>query len=229
VANKFTTTSFLSGLGKHNLETLGRDMKLDNFLKYSDHIKSQGMDSSIFAKATQGIINTDTLVNIGIRVGSCVVAKIIENGANSLNNKDNRKVPLLTSNSSTPMGKSSATYDKTTTHIGCPTTERLKRIKFNPNIDYDEKLISSSSRDYIIHEKRKNVMVNSGFNEKGYTFLMEDTYFTVNDYLKLYNYQDKITKILQNSKAKTDLYGCVHKTKNQFKFMNKLDFYEVTM
>jgi hypothetical protein len=208
---------------------LGKDIGLGEFLKYSDHLKTKGIDSATFSKATQGIINTETLVNIGIRVGSGVVAKMIENGTNSLNNKDNGKVPLLTSSTKTPMGKSSATYEQTKVHIGCQTTKRLKRMRFNPNIDYDEKLISSSNRDYLGHEKRKNLMVTSGFNQKGYTFLLEDTYFTVDDYLKLYNHQDKITKILQNSKAKTDLYGCVYKSKNQFKFMNKLDFYDLTM
>jgi hypothetical protein len=160
------------------------------------------MDSSTFSKATQGIINTETLVNLGIRVGSGVVAKMIENGVNSLNNKDNGKVPLLTSTNKTPMGKNSATYQRTHVHIGCQTTDRLRRIKYNPNIDYDEKLIASSNRDYLGHEKRKNLTISSGFNQKGYTFLMQDTYFTVDDYLKLYN-----------SKAKTDLYGCIYKTK----------------
>jgi hypothetical protein len=47
---------------------------------------------------------------------------------------------------------------------------------------------------------------------------MQDTYFTVDDSLKLYN-----------SKAKTDLYGCIYKTKNQFKFMSKLDFYDTSL
>lgn len=72
-------------------------------------------------------------------------------------------------------------------------------------------------------------MVRSGFNEKGFTFLMEDTYFTVDDYLKLYNQDNKITDILANSKAKIDLYGCISKTKNTFKFMNKLDFYNLNI
>ena len=72
-------------------------------------------------------------------------------------------------------------------------------------------------------------MLRSGFNEKGYTFLMEDTYFTVDDYLKLYNEGNKISNVLANSHSKTDLYGCVYKTRNKFKFMNKFDFYDVNL
>jgi len=33
---KFTTTSFLSALGKHNLHSLGKDIGLSNLLKYSE-------------------------------------------------------------------------------------------------------------------------------------------------------------------------------------------------
>jgi hypothetical protein len=127
------------------------------------------------------------------------------------------------------MGKNIATYQRTHVQSGYPTTNRLRRIKYNPNVDYDEKLISSSDRDYQSHEKRKNLMVTSGFHEKGFTFLMEDTYFTFNDYLKLYNQHDKIKNTLESSKTKIDLYACIYKTKNRFRFMNKFDFYNVSM
>lgn len=36
--------------------------------------------------------------------------------------------------------------------------EREKDIKYNPNIDYDEKLISSTDQDYKSNEKRKNLI-----------------------------------------------------------------------
>jgi len=177
----------------------------------------------------KGMVNTDTLINLGIRAGSGVVTKLVENGFNSFANKDNAKVPFISSNQRTQIGTKTATYQSTHTHIGIPTTERLKRIRFNPNVDYDEKLISSSDRDYQSHEKRKNLMLRSGFNEKGYTFFMEDTYFTVDDYLTLYNEGNKISNVLANSHSKTDLYGCVYKTRNKFKFMNKFDFYDVNL
>lgn len=72
-------------------------------------------------------------------------------------------------------------------------------------------------------------MFQCGFNEKSFTFLMEDTYFTVDDYLKLFNQKDKITHILTNSETKTDLYGYIYKAKNKFKIMNKFDFYNVSI
>jgi hypothetical protein len=95
---------------------------------------------------------------------------MIENGVNSLNTKDNKKVPLFRSTNKTPMGKSSATYQRTQVHIDCETTDRLTRIKYNPNIDYDEKLITSSNRDYLGHQKRENLTVSSGFNQKDLPF-----------------------------------------------------------
>jgi hypothetical protein len=226
---KFTATSFVSSLGKHNPSSLGKDIGINELLKYAEIIGRGKLDPSKFGQATKPLLNTETLVNVGVRVGSGIVAKLIENGVSSLSNKENARVPLISSNNRTPMGKSSASYQTTHVHMGCQTSERLKRIRFNPNIDYDEKVIASSDRDYQDHTKRKNLMLNSGFNEKGYTFFMEDTYFTVNDYLKFYKNQENIKKTIEDTKSKTDLYGCVYKTKNQFKFMNKFDFYNVSM
>jgi hypothetical protein len=45
-------------------------------------------------------------------------------------------------------------------------------------------------------------MTKSGFNEKAFTFLMEDTYLRVKDYLKLFNQNTEMVKILNNTKQK---------------------------
>jgi hypothetical protein len=127
------------------------------------------------------------------------------------------------------LGKNTASYHTTSVHIGSRSHERLKRMRYNPNIDYDEKILASSEKDYQSHEKIKNLMLRSGFYEKGFSFLMEDTFLTVNDYIKLYNQKEKIRDTLTNTKTKTDLYGCIYKTKNQFKIINKLDFYDVSI
>lgn len=131
-----TSTKFVSGIGKHNLNSLGKDLKIDEFIKCADNMKNGKIRPDDFIKGAKGIINTQTLVDLGIRVGSGVAIKMIENGINSLSNKDNAKIPLVTSSGITPMGKNTATYQKTHVHLGIETTERLKRIRYNPNIDY---------------------------------------------------------------------------------------------
>lgn len=58
---------------------------------------------------------------------------------------------------------------------------------------------------------------------------MEDTYLRVKDYLKLYNQDNQMVKILNNTKTKTDLYGCVYKTTNVIKIINKMDHYDANV
>lgn len=226
---KKNLSSFVSNYGRHNLKSLGKDLGIHDLLKEATKIGGGNINSENFARAAIPITRTQTLTDVGIRIGAGVAAKMIENGVNSLTNSLNSKVPLLSSNGKTPMGKGTATYQITRAHTGVSTTERLKRIRYTANIDYDEKIIKSSDRDYQGHEKRKNLMLRSGFNEKAYTFFMEDTYFTADDYLKLFKNRDRIEEMLTSTKTKTDLYGCIYKTKNKFKFINKLDFYNVSL
>lgn len=229
MGKKSRTTSFASGIGKHNLRSLGEDIGFGTFLKdFSDSTRKQ-IKAEDFVKHSRTMLNTGTLSDIGIRVASGVTLKLVENGLNSLTNGEKPKWPLISSNHKTTMGKSSAVYLKTRVHIGRPTSKRLINMKNNPNVDYDEKVLASTNKDYRSHEKRKNLSLKAGFNEKGFTFLMEDTFLTANNYLKLFNTENKIQKLLDNSKTKTDLYGCIYKTKHNFKFMNKLDFYNLTI
>nr|WPV76413.1 hypothetical protein [Naviculales sp.] len=59
---------------------------------------------------------------------------------------------------------------------------------------------------------------------------MEDIFFTVRDYLKLYNQNDKIIKYLKKSRNGTiNIFGAGYKTKTQLKLMNHFDFYNVAI
>ena len=71
--------------------------------------------------------------------------------------------------------------------------------------------------------KRKQLTLECGFNEKGYSFLTEDTYFSIKDDYDLLDIKNNYLKELENNLAGlTDLYGCVLKTSNQFKNKNRL-------
>jgi hypothetical protein len=82
------TTAFVSGLGKHNLHSLGKDLGLDEFLKHANNMKNAKIDPKSFEKGSEAIIRADSLLDLGVRAGTGVIAKVIENGINSLANKD---------------------------------------------------------------------------------------------------------------------------------------------
>ena len=218
---KPTTTQFVSSVGKHSLNSLGKDLGLNDVLKHANRIKAGS--TSDMLKGAQGIVNTELLTTIGIKTVTGVLIKMIDNGLNSLSNKGKEKVPLLSTDNKTPMGKCTATYRKTNVHLGKKTSKRLLRMQNQPNIDKGYKLLASSDRDYQHHNRRKSLMLESGFNEKGFSFFMEDTFLRVNDLLDLYCYCSEervnIIQSLTDSNVRTDLYGCMYETVNNFKFM----------
>ena len=171
-----------------------------------------------------------SLINIGVRSLTGVALKRVANGIGSLSNAKEETSPLMTHSIRTPMSKNQSYIEYTKAHVGHETSSRLKKMRSSvPNLDYDEKIFASSAKDYIQHDKRKNLMIKGGFNEKTFTFLMEDTYLRVKDYLNLYNQNTEMVKTLKNRKTKTDLYGCVYRTTNVIKIINKMDHYDTNI
>jgi hypothetical protein len=107
MAYKNTGTAFVSRIGRHSIKSLGKDLGLDNLLK---HAKSGTMNSQSFGKASKAILNTQTLSDIGLRVGSGVVSKMIANGFNNVTNDETTKIPLLTYTTIRGLGKNTSTY-----------------------------------------------------------------------------------------------------------------------
>jgi len=219
-------------LGKHTLGSLGRDLSYSDLLKVGNDIyKSGKIEPEHFATASRGILNTDRLISYGIKIGASTVASIINNGVNSVANNKKHKNILLAHDYSTNLGENDAKYITTKIHIGYPTTERLKRMKNNPSVQLDEKLFGSSDKDYQEHEKRKNLFLQTGFNQKGFAFLMEDTFLTVKDYLNFYDRRQTIENTLIKAKKNKliQYYACDYKTHNKFKFRNTMDFYNLAL
>lgn len=100
-----------------------------------------------------------------------------------------------------------------------------------PSIHYNEKLMAASEKDYQEHQKRKNLLLRAGFNQKGYCFLMEDTFLSIQDYLTFSDNLKLIEKNLMkaNKNKLIQYHDCSYKTINKFKFRNTFDFYNVAL
>jgi hypothetical protein len=133
----------ISPLGKHNIHSLGKDIGLDKFIKHANSVTDGKITQENFFELSKSFLNTHTLTNIGIRAISGVIGKVIDNGINYLSNRNSSVTPFLSSQY-TRIGKKDVSYQKTCCHVGVPTSDRLKNMKNNPNIDSDQKLISSN-------------------------------------------------------------------------------------
>ena len=224
------TNAFISHLGKHTGNNLANELGFNDFQKHAADFAAGKTNRESFFKAITPADKMQSLINIGVRSLTGVALKRVANGIGSLSNAKEETSPLMTHSIRTPMSKNQSYIEYTKAHVGHETSSRLKKMKSSvPNLDYDEKIFASSAKDYIQHDKRKNLMIKGGFNEKTFTFLMEDTYLRVKDYLNLYNQNTEMVKTLKNRKTKTDLYGCVYRTTNVIKIINKMDHYDTNI
>lgn len=160
-----------------------------------------------------------------IRIGSAgasVITGMLSNGENSPTNGDHSLLPFLSNSTTTPLGRNEAIFHRTRVHVGRRTSKRIKEIASGPFVEKVTKRASGSMDDYQEHNQRKNLSLFSGFHEKGFTFFLEDTYFSVQDFYKMFEIQNRFSHQLgENQDGVKDIYGCVYKVHNQFKFKNR--------
>ena len=104
--------------------------------------------------------------NVGLKFGEKVVLKTLEAGINILIDSNHASDIMTFSNNSARLGNNKSFYVSTHLHVGCPTTSRVKKLMNTENVQYNQKDLSTSGKDYLESENRKNLILNSGFNQK---------------------------------------------------------------
>ena len=91
-------------------------------------------------------------------------------------------------------------------------------------VEYYSKVLAASHKDYIQHNKRKRLTLKTGFEQKNYAFLMEDTTLSVENLLTLFGKNAKIKKsIMRDKNGLRNAYGCLYKTKLNLKLTSAID------
>lgn len=221
-----TFVSFVSNLGFHkNCKQVSKELGLDKHIEIC-----RDPNSSTQKKFDSSNYLFNRLRNFGTHLSAAngVSSGNIINGYKSLVNNGNDEIPYLVHSSRDSVGKNDAYYFKTRFQVGIPTSKRLRDMKSNYNIERVQRVTSSSMKDYITPPERRKLNFTSGFNQKGFAFLMEDTYFSINDYEELFKVTKNHGKRLEkNINGETDIYGCVLNTKNTLKFKNRMDYYSI--
>jgi hypothetical protein len=230
MGKKQTAFSFASGIRRHTINSFGADIGLNDF-----------QDTVVkILLASGGKINKDhfnsahsllTKAELGFRalnfIGK-VTTGLLDNDSRAATNNGKSLIPFISQNMQQSIGKNDCIYYTTHVHLGKPSSKKINQIKSGPFIERLTKTLADSREDYQEHKKRQNLQLKCGFNEKGFAFLGEDTYLSVNDYLKLYNVEKRFTKeINSNRKDLKDFYGCGLSTFHQIKLRNRMDCYSL--
>lgn len=224
-------TAFIgSALGRHNAKSFGADIGLNKVSKIAKQnvggLTSEGHSSfhEILSQAEK------VMTGSGMKIGQNIMIKGIECGINHLVDSIHAKDMLSYSNDISKIGTQNSFYVKTQAHVGNPTTEKLKNLLNTPNVQYNQKDLTNTDKDYIQHDKKKQLTLKCGFNEKCFSFFMEDTFLTTDQLIQFFRSDPKIENNLRAQKNGIhNVYAAVYKTMNQFKFTNILEYHNVVL
>lgn len=214
--------SFVSKLGRHNTKSFGYDLGIKN-------LKPKGSSTSkdYFKKSSQTLRNIDdvmTTIKIIDNVRS-VVTGLLSNGNSSVANNEMDNIPYTSSTQISELGREISTYQKTRIHLGRNSSNRIKSIQNSAFIQTIHRELSSSMDDYQSHKRRQQLVFRSGFNERGFRFLSENSQMTVSKYYKLFELEKKQHILKQQIDGQKQLYGCILNTINSIKLKNRSDLY----
>lgn len=217
--------AFLSGAGRHNFNSFAKDIGIDKLHKASAKAKGEVPHDDI-APVISNIANL--LTSGGLKFPEGLAVKLIESSINNFLNSKDSNIPLSEINTS--ITNNATQYLVTKAHVGKPTSKRLKNLISTPLVQFNKKDISHSEKDYLEHGKRKNLILNCGFNEKGFAYLLEDNYMSVRDFIKFYQVDPSIEEnLLKIRKGKHDTYGAIYNTHNKLTFTNDMKYYDIVM
>jgi hypothetical protein len=223
----FLNSAFISPGGRGKMKNIGKVLGAESL----SSIKKGASSSENFGKADEFARTVKKVFGGGIGIANNNhVVSLVEGTCNSLIGAARTENPLLTRSNTTSIGKNEARISYTHASVGIPTSSRIKKLTNSPYIEYEEKTISSSKKDYQDHGKRKNLKIKGGFDRKSFVFLMEDTYLTVNDLCEFYLNNDKMQKDLERSRNGTrDIYGAFCKSVRHLHIMNKMELHNVAI
>lgn len=171
---------------------------------------------------------TEVIKGTGRKIGEQSVVKIVDGISKLIIDQSNDQCALSGLTNVSNLGLNQSTYTSSFFHIGPSTTKKLKQQANTPLVEFISKSLSSSYKDYVQHKKRTQLTLTTGFEQKGYSFLAEDTYLSVKDLLTLFGHDPKIREnIFRNKNGSRNVYGCLYNTHLNLKLSSGIDYYSL--
>lgn len=165
------------------------------------------------------------LTGVGLKFGENVGLRLVETAINHFLSDGSTHNALSEMN--TTLSNNATRYLTTRAHVGLTTTSRVRKLNNTPLIQINSKDLSNSQKDYIESAKHKQLILMSGFNEKGYSFLMEDTFMSVEDFLNFYELNKNVKKnMIKKHSGVHHVHGAIYSLKNKVKITNDMKYYD---
>jgi len=213
------SAAFVSSVGSHRRKSLSDELKMPDFI---DTMNSNVKHEAKFKQAHKTLGKMGKLTD-AMRFGGRMAAGLTTNdGGSSILNLGTALISYLTQSNVQQIGRNESIYHKTSTHIGKPSSSKLKRLQEGPDIEKLTKTFTESSQDYQSHSRRNQLIIRGGFNQKAFSFFLEDSVFTISDFYKLFKVEKRFKKDFKSPDGTRDIFGCILKSHFQLKIKNKL-------
>ena len=166
----------------------------------------------------------------GVNIGNTIKAKIVRTpNRGPLGFGAVEPCITLRNTARTGIETTAAYYYRTTCEIGSNPGQGLKKKSNGSNTRVRRPIMRDSLRDYQSTEIQKELRINTGFNQKRFTVPSGDTVFNCEDFTKIFDASAAEKQIRINEKGITKVYGALHWTSQQYKFINLNDHYSTSI
>lgn len=211
--------AFISGIGRHSIKSLGKDLAFDQFLKIHNQIKNEGLSASHFKDLSKNMSYGDILMSNGLKIGTALLLKTLE--SNDLNSVHDSKKLFFTQLNNNRFARSKI-FNKVTVHYGSETSKRITNYRNTPNIETQNKMIFDTEVN-LNNSSRKDLNLKSGFNQKNYSFIPSRFGLTRGKFYSLH--KQSIEKVKKSKTNLKQIFSCSYFVKNELKiFNNDQDF-----
>lgn len=211
--------AFISSLGRHSINSLGKDLYLEALLKLHDQVKNEGLNSNHFKNLSKNMSYSDLLMRNGLKIGTSLLLKTLE--SNDLQSIHPDKKLSFTQTNLNRFARSRI-FNKVTVHYGSETSGRIINYQKTPNVEIQNKTIFDTEA-IMSPSKRKSLNLKSGFNQKNYSFIPNKFGFSRKKFAEIH--KKSLEQVRRSRNNLKQVYSCSYYIKNRLKiFNNDKDF-----
>lgn len=203
---KKLNTAFVSPLGRHTSRSLGDNLGFSQLHRNVKNLQKGDPQTSL-NNLGRIVENTDKIV-AGLKIGRTILGTVL-NGAASPSHTGKERIPLIATSSQSELGTTNVSYfHKVKAHIGKRSSSKMNQLRNGPFIYRDLKKLSGTQNDYLDDKHRKELLIKKKFNQKTFTFFLEDTFLRIYDLESLIRIENRFGKMLKDThKEVKDIYA----------------------
>lgn len=225
----------ISEVGRHSTKSLMKDLKLDSVANVAKKIKSKDfIDTGDFMAVAGDLLTRAKFGRSGLKVNSNVKVRTFRNFITDKLRTERDELSMIEYHSIRSRGAGPSKkdlrsrYHTITAQYGKVTSSRIKKQLSQPNVELSNEVIKDT-QTLLSENKRKELVIKSGFNQKCYTILKDIAYVDSKKFTYLYRSKIEDLYVNQQKSAMREYYTSTYCVRNILHFINRSDYFSTTI